>query len=100
MANNSAALARYQIGDLISAEKEFRSIIRRYPMMADARAALTALLWRKGLSGEAESNWAATFGIDNRFSQRDWLLNARRWPPQPTKDLMAFLALEHPEENS
>ena len=71
-----------------------RAIIKRYPMFADARAALSALLWREGLRGEAKSHWAAVAGLDSRYKSEDWLLNVRRWPPQPSKDLMSFLALE------
>jgi hypothetical protein len=52
------------------------------------------LLWRQGSAGEAESNWAAAAGLDQRYRQADWLVDVRRWPPQPTQDLMAFLALE------
>ena len=43
--------------------------------------------------GEAESHWTAAVGLDNRYRQRDWLLQIRRWPPQPTADLMDFLDL-------
>ena len=94
MARSSNALASYQLGDLEEAESELRNLIRRYPMFADARAALSALLWKKGFSGEAESNWAAATGLDSRYRNDDWLLKIRRWPPEPTKDLMNFLALE------
>lgn len=94
MARSSEALAAWQVGDLDWAEAELRKLIRRYPLFADARAALSGLLWRRGSFGEAESNWAAASGLDNRYNQRDWLLEIRRWPPQPTDDLMAFLALE------
>ncbi len=96
MARSSQALAQYQLGQFEIAESELRSLIRKYPMFADARAALTALLWRKGFLGEAESNWVAAVGLDSRYRQPDWLLDFRRWPPQPTNDLMAFLALESP----
>ena len=94
MARSSSALALYQLGSLDKAEVELRNLIRRYPMFADARAALTALLWRKGSFGEAESNWAAAAGLDSRYKQQDWLLQIRRWPPEPSKDLLAFLDLE------
>tara|TARA_B100000214_G_scaffold48884_1_gene30610 strand:- start:249 stop:605 length:357 start_codon:yes stop_codon:yes gene_type:complete len=94
MARSSEALATYQLGDLEIAEKKIRILIRKYPLFADARAALSALLWRKGFLGEAESNWAAAAGLDIRYREKDWLLNIRRWPPQPTHDLIAFLALE------
>ena len=89
----NAALADFQLGDLDLAEKELRNIIRRYPLFADARAALTALLWRKGESGEAESHWASAAGLDPRYRQPEWLLEIRRWPPVPTQALSDFLAL-------
>jgi hypothetical protein len=94
MARSSEALAAWQEGDLVWAEVELRKLIRRYPLFADARAALSGLLWRQGSVGEAESNWAAAAGLDQRYRQADWLVDVRRWPPQPTQDLMAFLALE------
>ncbi len=94
MARSSEALAIYQLGDLELAEKKIRILIRKYPLFADARAALSALLWCKGYIGEAESNWAAAAGLDIRYREKDWLLNIRRWPPKPTNDLVAFLALE------
>ena len=94
MARSSEALAIYQLGDLELAENKIRILIRKYPLFADARAALSALLWCKGFSGEAESNWAAAAGLDIRYRDKDWLLNVRRWPPKPTNDLIAFLALE------
>jgi len=94
MARSSEALAIYQLGDLELSEKKIRILIRKYPLFADARAALSALLWRKGFTGEAESNWAAAAGLDIRYREKDWLLNIRRWPPKPTNDLIAFLALE------
>ncbi|WP_320676017.1 tetratricopeptide repeat protein [Prochlorococcus sp. MIT 1300] len=93
MARSSQALSAYQLGDFDNAESQLRNIIRRYPMMADARAALSALLWRSGSFGEAESHWAAVAGLDNRYRDREWLVEIRRWPSEPTADLMAFLDL-------
>ena len=94
MARSSEALAIYQLDDFELAEKKIRSLIRKYPLFADARAALSALLWRKGFIGEAESNWTAAAGLDIRYREKDWLLNIRRWPPKPTNDLITFLTLE------
>ncbi len=96
MARSSQALMVYQLGNLENAESELRTIIRKYPMFADSRAALTALLWQKGLFGEAESHWAAVVGLDNRYTDINWLSNVRHWPPTPINDLLAFLALERP----
>ena len=93
MARSSAALAAFQLGQLDAAERELRSLIRRYPLFADARAGLTALLWRRGASGEAESHWAAASGLDPRYRQPEWLLQIRRWPPEPVSALEGFLAL-------
>tara|TARA_Y100001968_G_scaffold250449_1_gene235508 strand:+ start:126 stop:902 length:777 start_codon:yes stop_codon:yes gene_type:complete len=94
MARSSEALAIYQLGDLELAERKIRILIRKYPLFADGRAALSAILWCKGFQGEAESNWAAAAGLDIRYREKDWLLNVRRWPPKPTNDLIAFLGLE------
>ena len=93
MARSSAALAAFQLGDLETAETELRRLIRRYPLFADARAGLTALLWRRGARGEAESHWASASGLDPRYRQPEWLLEIRRWPPQPVQALADFLAL-------
>jgi len=93
MARSSGALAAFQLGDLATAERELRSLIRRYPLFADARAGLTALLWQRGAAGEAESHWAAASGLDPRYRQGEWLLNVRRWPPAPVAALERFLLL-------
>jgi tetratricopeptide (TPR) repeat protein len=93
MARSSAALATFQLGETAAAEKQLRDLIRRYPLFADARAGLTALLWRRGARGEAESHWAAASGLDPRYRQQEWLLQIRRWPPVPVQALAQFLAL-------
>jgi tetratricopeptide (TPR) repeat protein len=93
MARSSAALSAFELGELDAAERELRALIRRHPLFADARAALTALLWRQGSRGEAESHWAAASGLDPRYRQEEWLLSVRRWPPVPIEALQQFLAL-------
>jgi len=92
LARSSQALAAMELGDLAAAEETFRQLIRRYPLFADARAALTALLWRRGLRGEAESHWAASVGLDGRYADAQWLLATRQWPPGPVRDLQQFLS--------
>ena len=94
MARSSMALADYQLGNIDETEKELKKLIRRYPTFADARAALTALNWSKGESGKAESNWIAVTELDPRYSDEEWLIKVRRWPPKPTKDLMKFVELK------
>ncbi len=90
---SSNALVEYQLGKYNKAESDMRSLIKENPMCADPRASLSALLWRKGLIGEAKSNWAAVLGLDSRYMDQDWLLNIRYWPPGPIKDLFNFLDL-------
>ena len=94
MARSSMALADYKLGSIDESEKELKKLIRRYPTFADARAALTALNWSKGESGKAESNWIAVTELDPRYSDEEWLIKVRRWPPKPTKDLMKFIDLK------
>ncbi len=94
MARSSEALANYQLGNVEASEEELRKLIRRYPTFADARAALTALQWSQGKSGEAESNWIAAVELDPRYAQEDWLLEVRRWPPAPVEDLMKFISIK------
>jgi tetratricopeptide (TPR) repeat protein len=93
MARSSAALAAFQMGDLATAEHDLRSLIRRHPLFADARAALTAVLWQRGASGEAESNWAAASGLDPRYRDEEWLRQIRRWPPEAVQALQQFFSL-------
>ena len=50
--------------------------------------------WSKGMSGEAESNWIAVTELDPRYADEEWLINVRRWPQKPTKDLMKFIDLK------
>jgi tetratricopeptide (TPR) repeat protein len=94
MARASEALAAFQLGDLDAAEQQLRSLIRRYPLFADARAGLTALLWQRGGRGEAESHWVSASGLDPRYRDPEWLLVVRRWPPAPVAALQQFLALD------
>ena len=94
MARSSRALVDYQLGNIDECENELNKLIRRYPTFADARAALTALNWSKGILGKAESNWIAVTELDPRYSDEEWLIKVRRWPPKPTEDLMKFISLK------
>ncbi|MFN9623804.1 MAG: tetratricopeptide repeat protein [Cyanobacteriota bacterium] len=93
MARSSEALAAFQLGDVATAEHDLRSLIRRYPLFADARAGLTAVLWKGGSRGEAESHWAAASGLDPRYRQEEWLRQIRRWPPRAVQALQEFFTL-------
>jgi len=93
MARSSAALAALQLQQRDQAEVGLRRLIRRHPLFADARAGLTALLWQKGASGEAESHWAAASGLDSRYRDLTWLREVRRWPPRAVEALGQFLTL-------
>ena len=93
MARGNASLIQYQIGDRPEAIRNMRNLVRKYPMYTDMRAALAAALWVEGQQGEAESNWVAAVGLDNRYQDLDWVGNIRRWPPSMVKALERFLSL-------
>lgn len=93
MARGNASLIQYQMGDRDEAIRNMRNLVRKYPMYSDMRAALAAALWVEGKQGEAESNWVAAVGLDNRYQDLDWMENIRRWPPEMIKALERFLKL-------
>ncbi|MCM1984417.1 tetratricopeptide repeat protein [Lyngbya confervoides] len=90
----NAALASYQLGQKHEALRQMKNLVRRYPMAADTRAALTAMLWDAGQRGEAESNWVSAVGLDPRYRDLDWVSHIRRWPPALVSALQRFLKLE------
>ena len=93
LARANAALMTYQVGEHQSALQQMRNLVRKYPMFPDMRAALTAVLWVEGKQGDAESNWVAAVGIDNRYQDLDWVAHDRRWPPAMVAALKQFLTL-------
>ena len=93
LARGNAALVTYQMGNRSEAVRQMRNLVRKYPMFSDIRAALAAVLWVDGKQGEAESNWVAAVGLDNRYQNIDWVQNIRRWPPTMVEALNKFLTL-------
>lgn len=93
MARGNAALIQYQLSDRQEAIRNMRNLVRKYPMYSDMRAALAAALWVEGQQGEAESNWVAAVGLDNRYQDLDWVSKIRRWPPSMVLALERFLQL-------
>lgn len=93
IARGNASLVQYQIGDRTEAIRNMRNLVRKYPMYSDMRAALAAALWVEGKQGEAESNWVAAVGLDNRYQDLNWIKNIRRWPPLMVGALERFLNL-------
>lgn len=88
------ALALYQVGKSEESLQALKGLARKYPQFADARAALTAVLWDQGRQGEAESNWVGAKGLDRRYSNIEWVAQVRRWPPRLVDALSRFLNLE------
>ncbi len=93
-AQTNYALALYQTEQDTEALKRLRQIVRKYPNFADARAALTAVLWQQGQRGEAESNWVAVVGLDSRYQDLQWVRTIRRWPPALVAALKQFLQVQ------
>ncbi|MCW6037403.1 tetratricopeptide repeat protein [Spirulina subsalsa FACHB-351] len=88
------ALTLYQAEQQPEALRMMRNLVRKYPMFPDMRAALTAALWEQGQQGEAESNWVATVGMDQRYQDIEWVKTVRRWPPKMVAALEKFLNLD------
>ncbi|MEB3213793.1 MAG: tetratricopeptide repeat protein [Leptolyngbyaceae bacterium] len=88
------ALALYQVGETETSIKAIKGLARKYPQFADARAALTAVLWDQGKQGEAESNWVGARGLDRRYRDIEWVAHVRRWPPKVVDALDRFLHLQ------
>ena len=86
-----STLMNYQSNQFAQAEDELRDLIKRYPMCGEPRAGLTAILWRKGLIGEATSNWAAAEGLESNFDDSQWIIISKEWPQRPAEDLANFL---------
>lgn len=94
LARVNYGLALYQVGETQQAIRTLRAVVRKYPGFADARAALTAGLWATQKQGEAESQWVAVVGLDQRYQDIDWIRTIRRWPPKMADALEQFLTLE------
>lgn len=94
MAQTNYALALYQTDRATESLQTLRQLVRKYPNFADARAALTAVLWAQGQRGEAESNWVAVVGLDPRYQDLSWVRSIRRWPPAMVTALKQFLQVE------
>lgn len=88
------ALALYQTGSVTEAITRLKSLVRKYPMFADARVALTAMLWGNKQFGEAESNWVSAAGLDTRYRDLTWIREIRRFPPKVADSLEGFLTLK------
>jgi tetratricopeptide (TPR) repeat protein len=93
-AQANVALSLYEMGKKEESLQKMRNVARKYPMFPDIRAALTAVLWTRGQQGEAESNWVAAVGMDNRYQDLDWVKTIRRWPPEMVTALDRFLNLK------
>lgn len=91
LALTNQSLVLFELGKNEEALKSLQEIVRKYPMLSDARAALTALLWYSGYQGEAESNWVSAVGLDQRYGDPNWVANTKNWPPKIVAALDQFI---------
>jgi len=89
-----AALAAFQKGHAELAELDLRALIRRYPRLAEAHAALAAVLCRRGATEKARACWREADRLDPRCCQRHWLEESCQWPPLALEALEPLLARE------
>jgi tetratricopeptide (TPR) repeat protein len=90
-AQGNLAIALYQVGEEERAIYLMKDLVKDFPMFADMRAALSAVLWETGKEGEAQSNWVAAMGLDQRYQDLNWVKNSRRWSPKLVTALEKFL---------
>jgi len=94
-ARANAALALYQTGEVDSALRIMREIVRRRQGYTDMHVALAAVYWGQGQQGAAESEWE--FACNNistgcrQYKDMNWVVTVRRWPPALAKQLANFL---------
>ena len=62
--------------------------------VALSRAALAAVLCRRGAIEKARACWRQADRLDPRCCQRQWLLESRQWPPLALEALEPLLARE------
>jgi len=62
---------------------------------AEVSAALAAMLWteRPGQRERAESLWEASQEFDKRFSDVEWVVREKLWPPRLVDALKKFLSM-------
>ncbi len=89
-----AALAAFQQGQAVRAERDLLALIRRYPRFAEARVALAAVLCRRGAIGRAGACWREAVRLDPRCCRRQWLQESCQWPPLALEALEPLLARE------
>lgn len=78
----AAAFSLYSSGQGEQAIEAMAPLVKKYPLAAELRAALAAMLWAQGQRGAAQSNWVAVVGIEPRYQNRAWGRAAGGdWPP-------------------
>jgi hypothetical protein len=84
-----------QLGtDDARATRELRDVARRAPNVADARAALAAVLYARGETAAAEDAWTSACATNvgcARYRDAAFVRDARRWPPRMRAMLEDFL---------
>ncbi len=63
---------------------------------AEVHAALAAVLYaeRPAQRLRAEQQWDAAQAFDTRYSDTDWVRQAKHWPPRMVQALDSFLKLQ------
>lgn len=60
-------------------------------LFAEAHAALSAVQWRLGQSGNAEEHFATATAIEPRWRNMDFVHLQTRWPPKLYRAMQQFL---------
>ena len=88
-----AALVKHQLGRVDEATDYFRTLVAKFPLFPDGLAALSVMEYEKQgqvATPEVLDLWDRATREDNRYKDRDWVENVRRWPPSLVKSLASL----------
>ena len=86
------ALGLYELGEEKEASEYFKALTIKYPLFADAQAALAVIRFHDGDIDNALDSWEIALEQDSRYADIDWVKTIRRWPPKLVDDLVLFKA--------
>ncbi|PNW77445.1 hypothetical protein CHLRE_10g436850v5 [Chlamydomonas reinhardtii] len=89
-----AAQLAYQVGDVDTAVRTVKGVLRKNPTYAEAHTTLAAMLWSQGQLAAAEGQLEAALELGGRWRDADWVLANTRWPPSLNAALTKLVALE------
>ncbi|KXZ42289.1 hypothetical protein GPECTOR_167g170 [Gonium pectorale] len=70
-----------KVGQVDTAVRTVKGVLRRNPNYAEAHTSLAAMLWSQGQLAAAEGQLEAALELGGRWRDPDWVALNTRWPP-------------------